>query len=70
MKVKTIIQELGGSTYVAVSLNIIPQAVSHWIRENKVPPARVPAVVRLGKEAGIEIDPYDLNSDVDWKSLK
>ena len=70
MNVKEIIQQLGGPTRVAVQLNIIPQAVSHWVRENKVPPARVPAVIRLGKEIGLEIKPQLLNADVDWDAIR
>jgi DNA-binding transcriptional regulator YdaS (Cro superfamily) len=70
MNVKEIIQRLGGPTRVAMQLNIIPQAVSHWVREDKVPPARVPTVVRLGKEIGLEIKPSMLNSDVDWDAIR
>lgn len=69
MKVKDIIQQLGGPTRVAMQLNIIPQAVSHWVRENKVPPARVPSVIRIGKEIGLEIKASDLNADVDWDAI-
>ena len=70
MNVKEIIQQLGGPTRVAMELNIIPQAVSHWIRENKVPPARVPSVIRIGKEIGFEIKASDLNDDVDWDAIR
>ena len=70
MKVKQIIQQLGGPTRVAMQLNIIPQAVSHWIREDKVPAARVPSIVRLGKEIELEIEPADLNADVDWIAIR
>lgn len=70
MRVKQIIQELGGPTRVAMQLNIIPQAVSHWVREDKVPPARVPAIVRIAKELGLNVWPEELNDEVDWKSLR
>ena len=69
MKVKDIIQQLGGPTRVAMQLNIIPQAVSHWIRENKVPPARVPSIVRMAKDLKLKIKPEDLNPDVDWTAI-
>lgn len=70
MKVKQVIQQLGGPTRVAMQLNIIPQAVSHWIREDKVPAARVPSIVRIGKEIGFEIEPDWLNADVDWTAIR
>lgn len=70
MKVKEIIQQLGGPTRVAMQLNIIPQAVSHWIREDKVPAARVPSIVRIGKEIELDIEPADLNADVDWTAIR
>lgn len=70
MNVKEIIQQLGGPTRVAMQLNIIPQAVSHWVRENKVPPARVPSIIRIGKDIGLKIKPSDLNGDVDWDAIQ
>jgi len=70
MNVKEIIQQLGGPTRVAMQLNIIPQAVSHWIRENKVPPARVPSIMRIVKEFGVKAKPEDLNADVDWTAIR
>lgn len=70
MNVKEIIQQLGGPTRVAMQLNIIPQAVSHWVREDKVPAARVPSVIRIGKEIGLDIAPHMLNKDVDWDAIR
>lgn len=70
MKVKQIIQQLGGPTRVAMQLNIIPQAVSHWIREDRVPASRVPSIVRMGSEIDLLIDPHDLNSAVDWTAIR
>lgn len=69
MQTKKLITLLGGSTLVGRHLNIRPQAVSLWIASDRVPVARVPALVRMAREQGVDLRPEMLRNDIDWGGL-
>jgi DNA-binding transcriptional regulator YdaS (Cro superfamily) len=69
MQTKRLITLLGGSTFVGRQLNIRPQAVSLWIAADRVPVARVPALVRMARGQGVDLRPEMLRNDIDWGGL-
>ena len=69
MTLHSIIVLLGGPTVIGRRLGIRPQAVSIWLANKRVPVARVPALVRMARERGVEIGPETLRNDIDWAGL-
>jgi len=65
-----LIQRLGGPTKIGRFFNIRPQAVSLWASKERIPVKRLPAMVRMAKELGFELNPEDIRSDIDWAALK
>lgn len=65
-----LIQRLGGPTKIGRFFNIRPQAVSLWASKQRIPAERLPALVRMAKELGLELNPEDVRSDIDWAALK
>lgn len=69
MTLHTFLFLLGGPTIVGRKLGIRPQAVSLWVLNKRVPAARVPALIRMARERGVDISPAMLRSDIDWSGL-
>ena len=65
-----LIQKLGGPTKIGRFFNIRPQAVSIWVAKERIPAERLPALVRMAKEQGFEVNPEEIRSDIDWAALK
>lgn len=65
-----IIQELGGPTKIGDYFQIRPQAVCLWSLRNRIPVERVPALLRLAEERGVQCDLKKLRADVDWEAIK
>lgn len=70
MNVKQIVELMGGSCKLARSLGIKSQAISLWIKNNRIPLKRVPTLTRLAKEKGLPLKPEDLRADIDWDALR
>lgn len=51
-------------------LGIRPQAVSLWVTKTRVPAERVPTLIRLAREQGLNVSPEEFRSDVDWAALR
>ena len=54
MDVSQIVRELGGPAYIGRQMGIRSQAISLWIRKNRIPAERVPDLERLAQAAGQE----------------
>lgn len=65
-----LITMLGGPTEVGEAFNIRPQAVSLWKMKGRIPAHRLPSLVRMAKARGIDVDPSQIRSDVDWSALR
>ena len=70
MTVEQIIRSLGGPTIVGRHLDIRGQAVSHWMRLDRIPVDRVPALLRLAKKRKVSLRAEQLRPDVDWAAVK
>jgi hypothetical protein len=70
MDTKNLISQLGGPSFVGRQLRIKPQAVSHWVVRGRVPADRIPSLIRMAKDKGLEVDPCAIRSDVDWEALR
>ena len=70
MNIKEIVTNLGGPTKIGLKLGIRPQAVSLWIIHDRIPTDRVPSLVRMARERGLDISPEDLRADLDWAALR
>lgn len=66
---RLIITQLGGPAEVGRALGIRPQAVSLWVRKGRVPLDRVPELLALGAERGIELTAATLRADFDWDAV-
>lgn len=64
-----IITALGGPAEVGRALGIRSQAVSLWLRRGKIPLDRVPALLQLAGELGLEMTARDIRSDFDWQAV-
>jgi len=63
------INALGGPTEVARALGIRSQAVSGWLRKDRIPLERVPALLALASERGLALSPQDLRPDYAWGAV-
>lgn len=70
MTVEKIIRSLGGPTIVGTHLGIRSQAVNHWMRLDRVPVDRVPALVRLARKRKVSLRAEQLRPDIDWAAVK
>lgn len=66
---REIIQSLGGPAEVGRRLGVRGQAVSLWCTSGRIPVERVPALLRLAKEMGVELTAWDLRRDIDWAAV-
>ena len=69
-KTTTIIKRLGGPTVVALRLGIRPQAVSLWIKKDRIPAERVPQLESFSSELGLSLRAEQMRKDVDWAALR
>lgn len=69
MRIKSIIHQLGGPAQVAAELGVNSQAVSHWIRDDTVPLARIPALLRLAQKRGVPLRPEEVEPNHDWEAI-
>jgi DNA-binding transcriptional regulator YdaS (Cro superfamily) len=70
MNAQDLISKLGGPSKVGRLLGIRPQAVSLWVTKTRVPAERVPTLIRLAREQGLNVSPEEFRSDVDWAALR
>ena len=70
MSVSDIVKQLGGPVSVGRHLHIRSQAVSQWIRKNRIPAERVPELIRFGRERGVELRAEQMRPDIDWSVLR
>lgn len=66
---REIIQSLGGPTEVARQLGVRSQAVSLWCAAGRIPLERVPALLRIASERGVQLRAQDIRSDFDWAAV-
>jgi DNA-binding transcriptional regulator YdaS (Cro superfamily) len=66
MNTKEIIKTLGGSAAVGRYLGIRSQAISLWIRTDRIPAERVPSLVRMSN--GL-VSANTMRPDVDWDAI-
>lgn len=69
MTMKQTFTLLGGPTKIGKALGIRPQAVSLWMIRNQIPFERIPSLISIGRNHGIQLTPEDLCSDVNWDAL-
>lgn len=69
MTIKELVAKLGGPTKVSQRIQVRPQAISLWMAKDRVPANRVPTVIRLAREAGLQVRPEEIRSDIDWAAL-
>ncbi len=55
--VRVLVERLGGGSAVAARLGVTPSAVSLWVANDRVPPARQAAVVKLARERAVDWTP-------------
>lgn len=65
-----VIAILGGTTAVARQLGISSQAVSLWIRKDRIPAERVPSLERVARIQGLPLRAEDMRADVEWSVLR
>ena len=70
MTVKEIIKAVGGPGAVGRRMGIRSQAVSLWIRSNRIPAERVPTLEAMCKECGFTARAEDMRPDVEWEVLR
>ncbi len=51
-------------------MGIRSQAVSLWIRSNRIPAERVPTLEAMCKECGVDVRAEHMRPDVDWGVLR
>ena len=69
MTMKQTFAALGGPTKIGNALGIRPQAVSLWVIRNQIPFKRIPSLISIAKSEGIELNPEDLCSDINFDSF-
>ena len=70
MNVSEIIQKLGGPVSIGRHLGIRSQAISLWIRKNRIPADRVPQLERIARDRGSELRAEHMRPDIDWSVLR
>lgn len=70
MNVSEIVRTLGGPVLLSRHLGIRSQAVSLWIRKNRIPAERVPDLERIAREVGADVRAEQMRPDVNWGVLR
>jgi len=70
MSVSEIIRQLGGPVSLGRHLGIRSQAVSLWVRNNRIPAERVPELERIARDAGVDVRAEQMRPDVNWGVLR
>ena len=70
MTVSHLIRSLGGPAIVGRALGIRSQAVSQWIRSNRIPIRRVPELLRFAERRKVRLSASAMRPDVDWGALR
>jgi DNA-binding transcriptional regulator YdaS (Cro superfamily) len=70
MTTKEIIKAIGGPVAVGRRMGIRSQAVSLWIRANRIPAERVPTLEAMCKELGLPVRAEDMRPDIEWGALR
>jgi DNA-binding transcriptional regulator YdaS (Cro superfamily) len=70
MTVSEIIKTIGGPVAVSREMGIRSQAVSLWIRSNRIPAERVPALERMCKARGLKVRAEQMRPDIEWSVLR
>lgn len=65
-----IVRRLGGPCELGRKLGIRSQAISGWVRRDRIPMDRVPTLLGLAREQGINLTAYELRPDIPWYTLK
>lgn len=65
-----IMTDQGGPSQIGRHLGIATQAVSLWVSKGKIPVARVPAMVRMAKDKGLNFGPETFCPGLDWPALQ
>lgn len=66
---KDLINSLGGPVAISKQLGVSPQAVSLWSSSGRIPVERVPALLRMAGERGLELSARQLRADFDWAAV-
>jgi DNA-binding transcriptional regulator YdaS (Cro superfamily) len=64
-----ILSKLGGPSRIGRRLGVKPQAVSGW-KSRGIPMDRIPSLLRMAKEKGLNIGPEALRPDLDWSGFR
>lgn len=70
MTARDIVQALGGPAAIGRHLGIRCQAVSLWIRKDRIPAERVPDLEHLAREQGVALRAEQMRPDVRWSVLR
>ncbi len=69
MDTKELITLLGGPSRLGRALGIRSQAVSLWATTGRVPLDRVPALLAIAAERGIQLTANQVRGDFDWQAV-
>ena len=70
MTTAEIIKTLGGPAHLGRQLGIRGQAVSLWIRADRIPVDRVPQLERIARDIGAPVRAEQMRPDIDWSVLR
>jgi DNA-binding transcriptional regulator YdaS (Cro superfamily) len=70
MNVSEIVKRLGGPVSIGRHLGIRSQAVSLWIRKDRIPADRVPQLERLARELGSDVRAEQMRPDIEWAVIR
>ena len=69
MNEQQILSKLGGPSQIGRFLGVKPQAVSGW-KSRGIPMERIPSLLLMAKEKGLNIGPEALRPDLDWSGFR
>lgn len=70
MNVSEIVRSLGGPVSIGRHLGISSQAISLWIRKNRIPAERVPDLELLARGLGADVRAEQMRPDVSWAVIR
>ena len=70
MNVSEIVKSLGGPVSIGRHLGIRSQAVSLWIRKDRIPADRVPQLERLARQLGSDVRAEQMRPDIEWAVIR
>lgn len=70
MNVSEIVKRLGGPVSIGRHLGIRSQAVSLWIRKDRIPADRVPQLERLARQIGSDVRAEQMRPDIEWAVIR